>query len=150
MLLSRWRYPQGHCVYVSWLECASMRVVNVPIGHLQISTYTPNTVPGIARIGLPPYSYHSEGLHGLRNSMDTLGYNATLFPQTTGMAATGNMTLVKAMAAVMLAEARALNNIAEARGVGPFGRGSGLFYWSPVRFAAFVAGGSGQRFLIYI
>lgn len=98
---------------------------------VQISTFTPSTVPGISRIGLPPYSYHSEGLHGLRNSRDTVGLNATLFPQTTGMAATGNMSLVKAMAAVMLAEARALNNVAEERRLGPFGRGSGLFYWSP-------------------
>jgi hypothetical protein len=47
----------------------------------QIATYTPSTVPGVPRVGLPAFSYHSEGLHGLRNSFDTLGYNATLFPQ---------------------------------------------------------------------
>ena len=53
----------------------------------QLSTFTPGTVPGVARVGLPPFSYHSEGLHGLRNSYDTLGLNATLFPQTTALAA---------------------------------------------------------------
>lgn len=97
----------------------------------QIATYTPATVPGVPRVGLPPFSYHSEGLHGLRNSFDTLGFSATLFPQVTGMAATGNMTLVKEMGKVMLLEARALSNFATDNHKGPFGRGSGLFYWSP-------------------
>ncbi len=97
----------------------------------QIATYTPQTVPGVPRIGLPDFSYHSEGLHGLRNSFDTLGFNATLFPQVTAMAATGNMSLIKDMGAVMLLEARALSNFATDNRKGPFGRGSGLFYWSP-------------------
>ena len=97
----------------------------------QIATYTPSTVPGVPRVGLPSFSYHSEGLHGLRNSFDTLGLNATLFPQVTAMAATGNMSLVKEMGRVMLQEARALSNYATDHGKGPFGRGSGLFYWSP-------------------
>jgi hypothetical protein len=50
----------------------------------QISTYTPKTVPGVPRVGLPPFSYHSEGLHGVRCAgAKTLGLVATLFPQTT-------------------------------------------------------------------
>jgi len=98
---------------------------------VQISTFTPKTVPGVARVGLPPFSYHSEGLHGLRNSMDTLGFNATGFPQVTAMAATGNQSLWKAMGAVMKVEARALSNYATDRRLGPFSKGSGLFYWSP-------------------
>ena len=97
----------------------------------QIATYTPQTVPGVPRVGLPPFSYHSEGLHGLRNSFDTLGFNATLFPQVTAMAATGNMSLIKQMGTVMLLEARALSNFATDNHKGPFGRGAGLFYWSP-------------------
>ena len=97
----------------------------------QLSTFTPSTVPGVARIGLPSFSYHSEGLHGLRNSFDTLSLNATLFPQTTALAASGDMDLVRRMGATMLQEARALSNFAEKRQLGPFGRGSGLFYWSP-------------------
>ena len=50
----------------------------------QVSTYTPKTVPGVARVGLPPFSYHSEGLHGVRCAGDkTVHQIATLFPQTT-------------------------------------------------------------------
>ena len=98
----------------------------------QISTFTPKTVPGVPRVGLPPFSYHSEGLHGLRNAgHDTLGLVATLFPQTTGMAATANMSLVRDMASVMRTEARALWNEATRRGSAPFSKGAGLFYWSP-------------------
>lgn len=53
---------------------------------------------GIPRLGVPPYQYHSEGLHGLRSTCglgrdgDTL--YSTTFPQVTAMAATGNLTLV--------------------------------------------------------
>ena len=132
---------------------ALVSALTLPEKVAQISTYTPSTVPGVPRLGLPPFSYHSEGLHGLRNSFDTLGFNATLFPQVTAMAATGNMvrphqhlssfprlllrlmprtwrcsqTLIKQMGTVMLREARALSNHAADNGLGPFGRGSGLF-----------------------
>lgn len=98
---------------------------------IQISTFTPSTVPGVERVGLPPFSYHSEGLHGLRNSFDTVGFNATVFPQVTAMAATGNFSLIAEMGGVMLKEARALSNYATDHSLGPFGRGAGLFYWSP-------------------
>ena len=97
----------------------------------QLSTFTPQTVPGVLRVGLPPFSYHSEGLHGLRNSFDTLGLNATLFPQATALAASGDIDLIRRMGSAMLEEARALSNHAEQLQLGPFGRGSGLFYWSP-------------------
>jgi hypothetical protein len=97
----------------------------------QISTFTPKTVPGVSRIGLPPFSYHSEGLHGLRNA-DVVGKTCTIFPQTTGMAANGNLSMIRSMGEVMGAEARALDNIREAQTPKPiFGRGAGLFYWSP-------------------
>ena len=98
----------------------------------QVSTYTPKTVPGVARVGLPPFSYHSEGLHGVRCAGDkTVHQIATLFPQTTAMAAVGNISMVREMAAVMRVEARALYNEARRLGLGPFGNGAGLFYWSP-------------------
>ena len=42
------------------------------------------------RVGLPGYGYHSEGLHGLRDSY-VAGINATMFPQVTAMAATANL-----------------------------------------------------------
>ena len=56
------------------------------------------------------YQYHSEGLHGVRTAgLLFLGVNTTLFPQVTGLAATGNLSLVRAMAGVMSTEARAFN-----------------------------------------
>lgn len=61
----------------------------------------------------------------------TLGLTATIFPQTTAMAATGNLSLIFEMGKLMLIEARALANVAEQRRAGPFGIGAGLFYWSP-------------------
>jgi hypothetical protein len=85
----------------------------------------------------PPYQYHSEGLHGLRS---TCGLNkngpakqpgtlfSTLFPQVTAMAATGNLSLIKAMAAHMGDEARAVNNYMQGNTVG---KGGGLDYWGP-------------------
>ena len=94
------------------------------------------TTPGIREL-FPPYQYHSEGLHGLRS---TCGLNShgpaqqketlysTLFPQVTAMAATGNLALIKAMAAHMADEARAVNNYMQGNTVG---KGGGLDYWGP-------------------
>jgi len=66
----------------------------------------------------------------LRNSFDTLGLNATLLPQATGMAATGNIELIDAMGAMMALEGRALNNVAQQKGVW-FPKGAALFIWAP-------------------
>lgn len=85
-------------------------------------------VPAVPRLRLPAYSYHSEGLHGVRDSCATLKIPATLFPQVTGMAATGNLSLIAAMGRVMGVEGRALNNIANGT---IFAKGSGLDYWAP-------------------
>ena len=41
-----------------------VKAMTLPEKISQISTYTPATVPGVERIGLPAFSYHSEGLHG--------------------------------------------------------------------------------------
>lgn len=92
--------------------------------------------PGVRDL-FPPYQYHSEGLHGLRS---TCGLNkngpanqpgklySTLFPQVTAMAATGNLSLIKEMAAHMGDEARAVNNYMQGNTVG---KGGGLDYWGP-------------------
>ena len=48
--------------------------------------------------------------------------------QVTGMAATGNLSLMRAMGSVMGDEARALNNIANGT---TFEKGAGLDYWGP-------------------
>ena len=44
--------------------------------------------PGVPRVRLPEYNYHTEGLHGVRDSCDS---PSTLWPQVSGMAATFNM-----------------------------------------------------------
>eukprot|EP00045_Choanoeca_perplexa_P017535 m.256312 g.256312 ORF g.256312 m.256312 type:complete len:928 (+) comp17563_c0_seq3:1517-4300(+) len=85
--------------------------------------------PGIARLGVPPYTYHSEGLHGVRDST-VVQCNATLYPQVTAMAATGNMTLINEMATIMGTEFRALNNLAKAQNLHP-SRGAGLSVYGP-------------------
>lgn len=78
--------------------------------------------PGVPRLGLPPYQYHSEGLHGLRDCQVGVGIqlNSTMFPQVTAMAATGNLSLIRAMAVNMGTEARAVNNYLKGntRGIG--------------------------------
>ena len=95
----------------------------------QLSTYSfakkynHRFTPPVPRLGLPGYCYHTEGLHGMRDSY-VAGLNATLFPQVTAMAATGNATLIHAMAAQMGIEARALYNVNQralhSGGRGPF------------------------------
>jgi beta-glucosidase-like glycosyl hydrolase len=85
--------------------------------------------PGIPRLGVPEYTYHTEGLHGVRDSKVVQSY-ATLYPQVTAMAATGNMTLVQEMATVMGTEFRALNNMAKATDVHT-SLGAGLSIYGP-------------------
>jgi beta-glucosidase-like glycosyl hydrolase len=81
----------------------------------------------ILRLGVSRYSYHSEGLHGLRTvCKDMPGVNTTTFPQVTGMAATGNLPLILAMGQVMGDEGRAVNNIANGT---IYDKGTGLNYW---------------------
>ena len=97
----------------------------------QLSTWTPKIVPGIPRLDWPEYSYHSEGLHGLRNSVEAGGVPSTIFPQTTAMAATGNLSMVAEMGRVMALEARAVNAAMLRIKEHPLGRGGSLFFWSP-------------------
>ena len=83
----------------------------------------------VSRLGVAFYQYHSEGLHGIRTAcVDVPGIHSTLFPQVTGLGATGNLSLVRAMASAMGDEARALNNIANGT---TFDKGTGLDYWGP-------------------
>ena len=100
--------PQRAAALVSKLDIAEKVA--------QLSTYSfakkyrHRYTPPVPRIGLPGYSYHTEGLHGLRDSY-IAGLNATLFPQVTAMAATANATLVHEMARIMGVEARAVHNV---------------------------------------
>ncbi len=83
----------------------------------------------VPRLGVAFYQYHSEGLHGIRTAcVDEPSARSTLFPQVTALAATGNLSLVRAMASVMGDEARALSNLANGT---TFDKGAGLDYWGP-------------------
>jgi len=85
------------------------------------------TFPGIPRLGLPPFDWGLEGLHGLRVScVPIVNPNVcvdpnspapgefacpTVFPAPTGLGATFNDSLVHDIGVVIGTEARALNNV---------------------------------------
>ena len=80
--------------------------------------------PGIPRLGIKPYNWWNEALHGVaRNG------RATVFPQTIGLAATFDEDLVHRVATAISNEARAKFNIAQA--MGNYSRYAGLTFWSP-------------------
>ena len=80
--------------------------------------------PGIERLGVHPYNWWNEGLHGVARS----GL-ATVFPQAVGFAATWNDSLIFRMATVISDEARAKHH-AYAR-KNSWARYQGLTIWSP-------------------
>jgi beta-glucosidase len=80
---------------------------------------------GITRLGIAPYNFWSEGLHGVgRNG------RATVFPQVIGMSATWNPTLVKDIAAAIGDEGRAKFH-ETLRTEGKTKLYQGLTFWSP-------------------
>ncbi|EDQ91027.1 uncharacterized protein MONBRDRAFT_15548 [Monosiga brevicollis MX1] len=98
----------------------------------QLNTYsfTPQAyAPGVPRLGLRNYSYHAEGLHGIRDA-NVVNYPATLYPQVTAMAATANASLIHEMSTIMGTELRAVNNRAQELGE-IFGRGGALSIYGP-------------------
>ena len=85
---------------------------------------TGNASPGVARLGIPPYNWWNESLHGVARA----GL-ATVFPQAIGMAATFNDSLMRAVADVISTEARAKYNVSTA--MGRHLQYMGLTFWSP-------------------
>ena len=83
-----------------------------------------DVAPGIERLGVPPYNWWNEALHGVARS----GL-ATVFPQAIGFAATWDDSLIYRMASVISDEARAKHH--EYVRNGSFGRYQGLTFWSP-------------------
>lgn len=98
------------------------------IGRLTIEEKTAlmsNSTPGIPRIGMPPYDWWSEALHGVANA----GY-ATVFPQAVGLAAMWNDSLQQEVARVAGIEGRAkFNGYVGTPLEGAIFRG--LTFWSP-------------------
>lgn len=90
---------------------------------------TISTSPGVPRLGLPPYEWWSEGLHGVANSPG-VSFNpdnssdfgsATSFPQPITLGAAFDDELVYDVATVVSTEARAFSNAGRA----------GLDFWTP-------------------
>lgn len=88
---------------------------------------TQNDAPGVSRLGLPPYNWWNEGLHGVAYApgihfSDSGPYSyATSFPCPISLGAAFNDPMVKEIASVISTEARAFNNE----------RRAGLDYWTP-------------------
>ena len=88
---------------------------------------TQNNSPGVPRLGLPPYNWWSEALHGVADFEGVsfapngpFSY-ATSFPSPIVLGATFNDHLIKEVASVISTEGRAFSNAARA----------GLDYWTP-------------------
>lgn len=79
---------------------------------------------GIARLGIAPYVWWNEALHGLARSGA-----ATVFPQAIAMAAAFSPTLVQQMGEVVAREGRARHH--ESVRQGDYGTYKGLTFWSP-------------------
>ncbi|ESZ91881.1 glycoside hydrolase family 3 protein [Sclerotinia borealis F-4128] len=87
---------------------------------------TGNTSPGVSRIGLPPYEWWNEALHGLARgaSYGAAGSNysySTSFPQPILMGASFDDELIHNVASQISTEARAFSNANR----------FGLNYWTP-------------------
>lgn len=80
--------------------------------------------PGIERLGIPPYNWWNESLHGVARA----GY-ATVFPQSITLAGSWDKDLIHRIAVVISDEARAKHHEMIRRG--KRGIYQGLTFWSP-------------------
>ncbi len=83
-----------------------------------------NTAPAIPRLGVPPYDWWNECLHGV-----AVAGIATVFPQSIGMAATFDRSMMYQTACIISDEARAKHH--QALRNNDHGRFKGLTFWSP-------------------
>ena len=83
-----------------------------------------NASPAIPRLGIPPFEWWSEALHGTARN----GY-ATVFPITMGMAASWDDALVHRVFAAVSDESRIKNT--QAKRTGNIKRYQGLSIWTP-------------------
>ena len=84
-----------------------------------------NQSPGVERLGIKPYNWWSEALHGVaRNGL------ATVYPITMGMASVFDDKLIEDIYVTVSDEGRA--KFHDARRHGRYGRGNeGLTFWNP-------------------
>lgn len=78
----------------------------------------------IERLGIPPYGWWNEALHGVGRSG-----TATVFPQAIGLGATFDADLAFEVSSAISDEARAMHNAAKEKGYHL--RYSGLTFWTP-------------------
>ena len=83
-----------------------------------------NETPGIKRLGIEPYDWWNEGLHGVGRDG-----RATVFPQPIGLGATFDPALVKEIGDAIATEGRAKYVVA--RKNKNYSRYTGLTFWSP-------------------
>lgn len=83
-----------------------------------------NNSPAIPRLGIKPYEWWNEALHGVARAG-----RATVFPQAIGMAASFDDTLLKEVFDAVSDEARAKNRQFNERG--QYKRYQGLTMWTP-------------------
>lgn len=83
-----------------------------------------NATPAIERLGILPYDWWNECLHGVARSG-----RATVFPQAIAFGATFDEELIYKVGEAISDEARAKFNIAQE--IGNYSRYSGLTFWSP-------------------
>ena len=79
---------------------------------------------GIDRLGIKPYNWWSEALHGVARCG-----RATVFPEPIGIAATFDEDLMRRIGDAVATEGRAKFNIAQS--IGNYGEDAGLTFWSP-------------------
>ena len=84
-----------------------------------------NVTPSIERLGIPPYDWWNECLHGVARTT----FKTTSYPQAIGMAATFDTDAMKKMGDYTAEEGRAINN--ESNRNKNYKRYVGLTYWTP-------------------
>ncbi|MGB4577527.1 MAG: glycoside hydrolase family 3 C-terminal domain-containing protein [Paludibacter sp.] len=84
-----------------------------------------NQTPAVERLGVPPYDWWNECLHGIARTE----YKTTVFPQAITMAAGWDAQAMHQMADFTATEGRAIYNIASAKG--DYSIYHGLTYWTP-------------------
>ncbi|XP_055955055.1 uncharacterized protein LOC126809597, partial [Patella vulgata] len=80
--------------------------------------------PAISRLGIGPYQWNTECLHG------SVGHNATSYPQSIGLAATWSYDTIHTTAKAIAEDVRAIHN--EAVKAGNYSQWTGLGCFSPV------------------
>ncbi|HZC70133.1 MAG TPA: glycoside hydrolase family 3 N-terminal domain-containing protein [Jatrophihabitans sp.] len=116
-------------------DLVSRMTLQEKIQQLRAFTQRRPGAPAIPRLGLAPYSYWSEGLHGVARAgegfppvLPNRGGEATMFPTGLAMGSTWNPPLVQQIGSSISDEARAMNNFVSEGMPNP---NKGLLYFSP-------------------